>query len=112
MEEMLTEEKLVVVPDARPLWPQIFEMAKAANVETEVLGGGALLSDGTGVWWAAAQQQQGDGDGGGDGAAAADGGGGIDALLAGLRAMPPAHIADEALAEWLKFFAGHKGQDR
>ena len=21
---------------------------------------------------------------------------------------PPAHIADEALAEWLKFFAGHK----
>ena len=66
-------------------------------------GTGALLSDGTGVWWAAAQLEK------KKEAAAAAEGGGIDALLAGLQAMPPSNIADEALNEWLKFFAGHSG---
>ena len=94
--------------------------------------GGALLSDGTGVWWAAAQLEnrrrdaaaprQGSAGGdvslnGGDSASApAEGrrlpgeGDGLSALLEGLQAMPPAHLADEALDEWLKFFAGHASQ--
>ena len=100
---MVAADELVVVPDATPLWPQVFGLCDAATVESEVYGGGALLSDGTGVWWAAAQRES------KKKAAAAAEGGGIDALLAGLQAMPPAHIADEALDEWLKFFAGHKG---
>ena len=33
---------------------------------------------------------------------------GVDGLLAGLQSMPAADLADEALAEWLHFFAGHK----
>ena len=60
------------------------------------------------MWWAAAQLDKQSESGGA--AAAADGG--LDALLAGLQALPPARIADEALGEWLKFFAGHKLQAR
>ena len=40
---------------------------------------------GTAIWWAAAQRGSKD----------------------GLQALPPPGLADEALAEWLKFFAGH-----
>ena len=103
----LAAEEMHLVADPTPLWPQVWGLCDAANVEAEVYGeAGATLSDGTGVWWAAAQLDKG---GGGDGDSAA-GGGGIDALLAGLQAMPPSHLADEALAEWLKFFAGHKSR--
>ena len=56
---MLRSGELSVVADARPLWPEIWALADAANVEEEVYGeGGALLSDGTGVWWAAAQLEK------------------------------------------------------
>ena len=110
MRTMLDQSELHIVPDPTALWPQVFALADAVNVAGEVYGeGGEALSDGTGVWWAAAQldKRQEDGSSAGDGSSSAEGGG-IDALLAGLQAMPPAHIADEALAEWLKFFAGHK----
>jgi len=108
--QMLADGEMHIVEDATPLWPQVFALANAATVESEVYGeGGALLSDGTGVWWAAAQLEKrapGGEESDEDVSASVDGG--IDALLAGLQAMPPAHLADEALAEWLKFFAGHK----
>ena len=109
MRTMLDQSELHIVPDPTALWPQVFALADAVNVAGEVYGeGGAALSDGTGVWWAAAQldKRQEDRSSASDGSSSE--GGGIDALLAGLQAMPPAHIADEALAEWLKFFAGHK----
>ena len=103
LSQMLATDELHIVNEPAPLWPQVFELCLATNVEAEVYGGtGALLSDGTGVWWAAAQLEKKE-------AAAAAEGGGIDALLAGLQAMPPSNIADEALNEWLKFFAGHSG---
>ena len=95
---------------AAPLWPQLWQLCEARNVEAGAGGDGGGLSDGTGVWWAARETQPAvDGDAsGGDGGEA---GGGVDAFLAGLQAMPPSGLADEALAEWLKFFAGHKGRD-
>ena len=83
---------------------------------------GALLSDGTGVWWAASQMDKGadasasvEGVEGSrarpEGAASASRG--IDTLLGlkGLQSTLPAYLADEALAQWLGFFAGHKKTD-
>eukprot|EP00966_Prymnesium_polylepis_P071422 1659217-Prymnesium_polylepis.2 len=60
------------------------------------VAGGASLSDGTGVWWLASQS------------APSRAGGAADAPTLTAPAMPPAtQLADAALAEWLKFFAGH-----
>ena len=99
--------ELAVVRDPRPLWREVFALADAANIEESVYGeGGAALSDGTGVWWAASQLEKKQAE------ASKQSVGGFDALLAGLQAMPPAHLADEALAEWLHFFAGHKKRGR
>ena len=62
------------------------------------------LSDGTALWWAATQL-------GGSGAAAggAAGGGAADLTMPSISSS---ELADETLAEWLKFFAGHQGRDR
>jgi hypothetical protein len=108
---MLEAEELHVVEDARPVWPQVWGLADASNVELQSTSDedGALLSDGTGAWWAAALLEKSRGIGAPSATPPPEG---IDALLTGLQAMPPApHIADEALAEWLKFFAGHRPHD-
>ena len=108
---MISADELCTVREPQSLWPQVFQLTDAANVETDVLSqGGALVSDGTGVWWAAAQvaKRQAETGSGGVGATTEDGSDSIDALLAGLQSMPPANIADDALGEWLKYFAGHK----
>jgi len=118
MRTLLSTGQLAIVEDARPLWPQVWALADARNVEDDVYSeGGALLSDGTGVWWAAAQLEKAAAVSSSAEQPSATGdrpsaSGGMDALLAGLQAMPPAHLADEALAEWLRFFAGHKGRDK
>ena len=111
MTHMLEDGELYVVEDPTPLWPRVFGLCDATNVEEMCMERAALLSDGTGVWWAAAQlDKKSSSQGGGDDGAGADDApgavGGIDQLLAGLQGMPARHIADEALDEWLKFFAG------
>ena len=138
---MLGSGELGVVDDPRALWDEVWSLADAHAVETEVYSeGGASLSDGTAIWWTATQlgraaQTAEDGgraaqtveDGGraaqtvagrggsspatDDGGGADDDEGSFDALLAGLQAMPPSGLADEALDEWLKFFAGHKKRE-
>ena len=108
---MVADGELIPLEDPRPLWPQVFALADASDIEDDASSeGGALLSDGTGVWWAATQL-------GRKAPAVVDeestmDSRSIDALLVGLQAPPEAHIADEALAEWLKFFAGHKVEQR
>lgn len=63
-------------------------------MDTEVYKrGGASLSDGTSVWWLASQMTTPSSD---------------EAPTITTPTMPPAtELADAALAEWLKFFAGH-----
>jgi hypothetical protein len=103
MDDMLEAGHLYVVEDARPLWPQLWSLADAQTLEPESTSErGAALSDGTSLWWAASQL-------GGPKVQAADAPPeDLDALVAGLQPMPAAGLADEALTEWLKFFAGHK----
>ena len=74
-------------------WPQVFELADAHTVETEVYseGGTTSLSDGTSIWWAASQ---------------------LGSTADSLQPMPPPGLADEALNEWLQFFAGHSTRRR
>ena len=126
---MVAAEELFLVPEPSALWAQVWRLSDAADeVEQSVYTeGGAALSDGTGVWWQAAQLEKRAGGGGEESGSSrggsgdseegvgSEGGGGsggsssaVDELLAGLQSMPPAHLADEALAEWLHFFAGHK----
>jgi hypothetical protein len=74
-------------------WPQVFELADAHTVETEVYseGGTTSLSDGIAIWWAASQ---------------------LGSTADSLQPMPPLGLADEALNEWLQFFAGHATRRR
>lgn len=91
---MLEDEELQIIEDPSPLWPQVFELANVISFGDDDDEG--LLSDGVGVWWAAGQlekamrvPQQGDAE-------------------FELEALPPPHLADEALADWLYFMAGHE----
>jgi len=112
LSSMIRTGELHVVDDAASLWPRVWKLADAAGVEDEGSSeGGALLSDGTGVWWAAAQlgkKRESRGQRGDEESDEEGDEDGIDALLQGLQGMPPSQLADEALDEWLKFFAGHK----
>ena len=79
------------------LYPQLWALTDAtdgARAEEQIP---LELSDGTALWWAATQL-------GGGGAAA---GGAADLTMP---SIPASELADETLAEWLKFFAGHQGR--
>lgn len=90
LRRMLDAGEVHVVSDPAPLWPQTWALSDARNVEEAELG------DGTGVWFAAAQLDSGGGGGEGKGGSFA------------LPVVEMGGLADEALDEWLKFFAGHK----
>lgn len=85
----IAHDHLQPVPDGRSLYPQLWALADAPDGVQEPQE--PELSDGTALWWAAAQPQAADGD--------------------GLKMPPASQLADETLAEWLKFFAGHKVGD-
>ena len=89
IEKQMRDADLEAVPPEGAPWPQIWGLA---NVER---GAPSPASDGTALWWASTQ-----------------GGGGGGGALPPPAALPPdvAELADEALAEWLKFFAGHGGE--
>jgi putative AlgH/UPF0301 family transcriptional regulator len=116
LETMFRSGEMHVVKDASSVWPQVWDLSdptKIADEKASSSGNGAALSDGTGAWWAARllgkQESRQSGKSRSDpGTSSAS----FDALLSGLQAMPPAHLADEALAEWLKFFAGHADEPR
>uniref|UniRef100_A0A7S3AFJ3 Uncharacterized protein n=1 Tax=Haptolina ericina TaxID=156174 RepID=A0A7S3AFJ3_9EUKA len=103
LSRLLQAGELCFVPDGRPLWPKVWSLSAADHVEEDVYGsGGASLSDGTAVWWLASQQPS---------SASADAPAGVSGAP-DLTPPPPLQLADDALIEWLKFFAGHKPQEQ
>jgi hypothetical protein len=78
------------------LYPQLWALTDATDGARAQIP--LELSDGTALWWAATQL-------GGGGAAA---GGAADLTMP---SIPASELADETLAEWLKFFAGHQGRE-
>ena len=80
------------------LYPQLWALTDAtdgARAEEQIP---LELSDGTALWWAATQL-------GGGGAAAGE------AAELTMPSLPASELADDTLAEWLKFFAGHQGRE-
>ena len=102
--KQVSEADLEVVAPAAAPWPQIWGLAKV-----EADGDRSPASDGTALWWASTQS--GGLGGGSDSGGGGSGGGGGATTLQSTGALPSAigELADEALAEWLKFFAGHGG---
>jgi len=97
VERMLDDGELCVVPDGRPMWPQVWSLSDAGDVDTEVYTrGGAAISDGTAVWWLASQLS----------ASKSDGSAEV-SKISTPSMSPRTELADAALVEWLKFFAGH-----
>ena len=74
-------------PDAAPRAPQLFQLADAVSVDEDDDSDAPTPSDGTAIWWASSQ---------------------LGKTQDGLQPLAPTSLADEALDEWLRFFAGHK----
>lgn len=89
LRRMLDAGEVHVVRKPAQLWPRTWALSDARDVEEAGLG------DGTGVWFAAAQLDSGD-DGESTGGSFA------------LPVVEMGGLADDALDEWLKLFAGHK----
>ena len=89
LRRMLDAGEVHVVRKPAQLWPRTWALSDARDVEEAGLG------DGTGVWFAAVQLDSGD-DGESTGGSFA------------LPVVEMGGLADDALDEWLKFFAGHK----
>jgi len=89
MDAMLTKGELCVIDgrEAASIWPQLFQLADAVSVDEDDDSDAPTPSDGTAIWWASSQ---------------------LGKTQDGLQPLAPTSLADEALDEWLRFFAGHK----
>jgi len=98
----LAHGDMQTVTGGEVLYPQLWALTDATDGARAQEQIPLELSDGTALWWAATQLG-----GAAAGGAAAGGAAGLT-----MPAVPASELADETLAEWLKFFAGHQAGEQ
>ena len=91
LQALMARGDLVPVADGAALWDQIWALGGGGGGSDDAAQEASELSDGTALWWAATQQKASQTVG----------------AVSSTQTLPSSRLADEALAQWLHFFAGH-----